>query len=97
MLQKLGMKNKEKIDSEQKKQTDIVSRLICSAKQHTTMKCIILNVILYCNMVLMTKFNISTVYIDGVEWTNVKFFQTSAQWQTHVKFIPIGLFSLDGS
>ncbi|XP_061395905.1 phosphofurin acidic cluster sorting protein 2 [Musca vetustissima] len=31
------------------------------------------------------------VYIDGTEWTGVKFFQLSSQWQTHVKNFPIAL------
>ncbi|XP_026760900.3 phosphofurin acidic cluster sorting protein 2 isoform X2 [Galleria mellonella] len=29
------------------------------------------------------------VYIDGTEWTGVKFFQVSTQWQTHVKTFPV--------
>ncbi|XP_028453434.1 phosphofurin acidic cluster sorting protein 1 isoform X1 [Perca flavescens] len=32
------------------------------------------------------------VSIDGVEWNDVKFFQLSAQWPTHVKHFPVGLF-----
>uniref|UniRef100_A0A3Q0SLF4 Phosphofurin acidic cluster sorting protein 1/2 C-terminal domain-containing protein n=1 Tax=Amphilophus citrinellus TaxID=61819 RepID=A0A3Q0SLF4_AMPCI len=32
------------------------------------------------------------VSIDGVEWNNVKFFQLAAQWPTHVKHFPVGLF-----
>ncbi|XP_034019866.1 phosphofurin acidic cluster sorting protein 1-like isoform X5 [Thalassophryne amazonica] len=32
------------------------------------------------------------VSIDGVEWTDVKFFQLAAQWPTHVKYLPVGLF-----
>uniref|UniRef100_A0A915JPB0 Phosphofurin acidic cluster sorting protein 2 n=1 Tax=Romanomermis culicivorax TaxID=13658 RepID=A0A915JPB0_ROMCU len=35
------------------------------------------------------------VYIDGVEWSQVKFFQISTQWQTHVKFLPLALFNID--
>jgi len=35
----------------------------------------------------------STVTIDGVDWTGVKFFQVSAQWQTHIKNFPVLLFS----
>ncbi|CAB1315949.1 unnamed protein product [Coregonus sp. 'balchen'] len=30
--------------------------------------------------------------VDGVEWTDVKFFQLAAQWPTHVKYLPVGLF-----
>ncbi|TRZ01124.1 hypothetical protein DNTS_007849, partial [Danionella cerebrum] len=32
------------------------------------------------------------VSIDGVEWHDVKFFQLAAQWPTHVKHFPIGIF-----
>ncbi|XP_039662792.1 phosphofurin acidic cluster sorting protein 1-like [Perca fluviatilis] len=32
------------------------------------------------------------VSIDGVEWNDVKFFQLAAQWPTHVKHFPVGLF-----
>ncbi|VDP49670.1 unnamed protein product [Soboliphyme baturini] len=65
------MRTKERIESEQKNQCiDGISRLICSTKQHTTLK----------------------LYIDGVEWNNVKFFQVSSQWQTHVKHFPVALF-----
>ncbi|XP_029170952.1 phosphofurin acidic cluster sorting protein 2 isoform X3 [Nylanderia fulva] len=31
------------------------------------------------------------VSIDGTEWCGVKFFQLSAQWQTHIKTFPIAL------
>ncbi|XP_041468725.1 phosphofurin acidic cluster sorting protein 2-like isoform X2 [Lytechinus variegatus] len=33
-----------------------------------------------------------TVTIDGNELSRVKFFQLSAQWQTHVKLFPVALF-----
>ncbi|XP_029009609.1 phosphofurin acidic cluster sorting protein 1-like isoform X12 [Betta splendens] len=33
-----------------------------------------------------------TVSIDGVEWNDVKFFQLAAQWPTHVKHFPVGIF-----
>ncbi|XP_075060641.1 phosphofurin acidic cluster sorting protein 2-like isoform X2 [Mixophyes fleayi] len=32
------------------------------------------------------------VTIDGVEWNDVKFFQLAAQWPTHVKQFPVGIF-----
>uniref|UniRef100_A0A3B3TWJ6 Phosphofurin acidic cluster sorting protein 1/2 C-terminal domain-containing protein n=1 Tax=Poecilia latipinna TaxID=48699 RepID=A0A3B3TWJ6_9TELE len=32
------------------------------------------------------------VNIDGVEWNDVKFFQLAAQWPTHVKHFPVGIF-----
>lgn len=33
------------------------------------------------------------VSIDGVEWSDIKFFQLASQWPTHVKHFPVGLFS----
>ncbi|XP_051879659.1 phosphofurin acidic cluster sorting protein 2 isoform X6 [Pristis pectinata] len=33
------------------------------------------------------------VTIDGVEWNDVKFFQLAAQWSSHVKYFPIGIFT----
>lgn len=35
--------------------------------------------------------DVFVVFIDGTEWTGVKFFQLSSQWQTHVKNFPIAL------
>lgn len=35
---------------------------------------------------------LSLVTIDGVEWNDVKFFQLAAQWPTHVKHFPVGIF-----
>ncbi|XP_012727692.1 phosphofurin acidic cluster sorting protein 2 isoform X4 [Fundulus heteroclitus] len=32
------------------------------------------------------------VLIDGVEWNDVKFFQLAAQWSSHVKHFPVGIF-----
>ncbi|XP_060938237.1 phosphofurin acidic cluster sorting protein 2 isoform X2 [Limanda limanda] len=32
------------------------------------------------------------VLIDGGEWNDVKFFQLAAQWSSHVKHFPIGIF-----
>ncbi|XP_026535904.1 phosphofurin acidic cluster sorting protein 2-like [Notechis scutatus] len=37
------------------------------------------------------------VCIDGVEWNDVKFFQLAAQWPTHVKHFPIGIFGYSKS
>ncbi|CAB3384174.1 Hypothetical predicted protein [Cloeon dipterum] len=34
------------------------------------------------------------VFIDGMEWNGVKFFQLSAQWQTHIKHFPVALFNV---
>ena len=35
----------------------------------------------------------SLVHIDGQEWDNVKFFQISSQWHTHIKYFPLALFN----
>jgi len=35
------------------------------------------------------------VTIDGYEWSGVKFFQLSSQWQTHIKHFPVAVYSLD--
>ncbi|XP_067389012.1 phosphofurin acidic cluster sorting protein 2-like isoform X1 [Emydura macquarii macquarii] len=37
------------------------------------------------------------VSIDGVEWNDVKFFQLAAQWPTHVKYLPVGVFGCSKS
>jgi hypothetical protein len=37
--------------------------------------------------------NSFAVVIDGVEWNNVKFFQLSSQWQTHIRHFPVALFT----
>lgn len=34
------------------------------------------------------------VTIDGVEWSGVKFFQLTSQWQTHIKCFPVALYSV---
>nr|XP_060630274.1 phosphofurin acidic cluster sorting protein 2 isoform X1 [Anolis sagrei ordinatus] len=36
--------------------------------------------------------NMLRVFIDGVEWNDVKFFQLAAQWSSHVKHFPICIF-----
>ncbi|PNI93635.1 PACS1 isoform 2, partial [Pan troglodytes] len=44
-------------------------------------------------MTVVTKEKNKKVSIDGVEWSDIKFFQLAAQWPTHVKHFPVGLFS----
>uniref|UniRef100_A0A3Q2PIS4 Phosphofurin acidic cluster sorting protein 1/2 C-terminal domain-containing protein n=1 Tax=Fundulus heteroclitus TaxID=8078 RepID=A0A3Q2PIS4_FUNHE len=36
--------------------------------------------------------NTLRVSVDGVDWSDVKFFQLSAQWPTHVKHFPVRIF-----
>jgi hypothetical protein len=33
------------------------------------------------------------VNVDGQEWSNVKFFQISSQWHTHIKYFPLAVFN----
>lgn len=33
------------------------------------------------------------VNVDGQEWSNVKFFQISSQWHTHIKHFPLAIFN----
>lgn len=43
-------------------------------------------------MICMTKSNTPLkVAIDGYEWSGVKFFQLSGQWQTHIKYCPVAV------
>lgn len=49
---------------------------------------LILSPLTRCSSVPLT----SSVTIDGVEWNDVKFFQLAAQWPTHVKHFPVGIF-----
>uniref|UniRef100_K1R986 Phosphofurin acidic cluster sorting protein 2 n=1 Tax=Magallana gigas TaxID=29159 RepID=K1R986_MAGGI len=43
------------------------------------------------SMVVVTKEKKHIMMVDGVEWTGVKFFQLSTQWQTHIKHFPIAI------
>lgn len=40
----------------------------------------------------MVRWPSPTVLIDGVECSDVKFFQLAAQWSSHVKHFPICIF-----
>ncbi|XP_015269863.1 PREDICTED: phosphofurin acidic cluster sorting protein 2 [Gekko japonicus] len=44
------------------------------------------------SMTVVTKEKNKKVWIDGVEWNDVKFFQLAAQWSSHVKHFPICIF-----
>ncbi|XP_071275716.1 phosphofurin acidic cluster sorting protein 1-like [Agelaius tricolor] len=33
-----------------------------------------------------------SVTVDGTQWDDIKFFQLAAQWPSHVKHFPVGLF-----
>lgn len=86
---RLGKKKEKERDSEPRSQNvDGVSRLICSAKaaHSAPMRGRLLFVV--CKDMIVFGF---LVFIDGVEWTGVKFFQLSATWQTHVKSFSVAL------
>ena len=42
-------------------------------------------------LICMAKSAPLRVAIDGHEWTGVKFFQLSGQWQTHIKYCPVAI------
>lgn len=44
-------------------------------------------------LICMAKSSPLRVAIDGHEWTGVKFFQLSGQWQTHIKYCPVAIGS----
>ena len=46
---------------------------------------------------LKIKLLLFSVTIDGVDWNGVKFFQLSAQWQTHIKHIPLITFTTENT
>lgn len=90
----LPKKSKDKEVEAKSQVIEGISRLICTAKQQQTM--------LrgtpptrkgrrppgtLCDGVFC-----SAVTIDGLEWNDVKFFQLAAQWSSHVKHFPIGIF-----
>lgn len=89
---RLGKKKDKERDLEKEQCVEGVARLICSPKQshpvplrgeYTQLS------LDYTILILLSA--LFTVYIDGTEWTGVKFFQLSSQWQTHVKNFPIAL------
>lgn len=99
---RLGKKKEKDRDQEKEQFVDGVARLICSPnpKQSHPIPLrgkINFNAIFFCSLFILQTFNLirnkyfSIVYIDGTEWTGVKFFQLSSQWQTHVKNFPVGL------
>lgn len=96
----LGKKLKEKEVDSKSQVIEGISRLICSAKQQQT----ILKGkararvgpapprLSHHRSPATFLLLLPPVSIDGVEWNDVKFFQLAAQWPTHVKYLPVGLF-----
>ncbi|NXY48419.1 PACS1 protein, partial [Ceuthmochares aereus] len=100
----LSKKPKEK-DLEPKSQViEGITRLICTAKHQNTMlrgegRCQPRGAVdvgphgTGC----ASPYPLLSVSIDGVEWNDVKFFQLAAQWPTHVKYLPVGIFGYSKS
>ncbi|NXT18145.1 PACS1 protein, partial [Syrrhaptes paradoxus] len=98
----LSKKPKEK-DLEPKSQViEGITRLICTAKHQNTMlrgegcTCRTEQQRLPGAGLHLTA-PLLSVSIDGVEWNDVKFFQLAAQWPTHVKYLPVGIFGYSKS
>jgi hypothetical protein len=66
-----------------------INRLVCTSKsQNVELKGIFIEFI----FPKIESFFVS-VNVDGQEWDNVKFFQISSQWHTHIKYFPLALFN----
>lgn len=100
-VMRLGKKKEKEKESESKSQVvEGINRLVCQAKTHHSL----LKGRLHIFSMIYSAFHfgkfpylnlqyLSTVVIDGVEWNNVKFFQLSSQWQTHIRHLPVALFT----
>jgi hypothetical protein len=101
---RLGKKKEKDRDGEKEQCIDGVARLICSAKQSHPVPLRgefrgfskggrEFHLLTFSQPILFSP----AVYIDGTEWTGVKFFQLSSQWQTHVKNFPVALIGAPSS
>lgn len=95
-VMRLGKKKEKDRDQEKEQFVDGVARLICSPNSKQSHPIPLrgtreLNQFFCCNSINSFSWFSISVYIDGTEWTGVKFFQLSSQWQTHVKNFPVGL------
>lgn len=88
---RLGKKKEKDRDAEKEQCVEGVARLICSPKQSHPVPLRGTNVHSLLSRGGTLKDALFPVYIDGTEWTGVKFFQLSSQWQTHIKNFPIAL------
>lgn len=94
---RLGKKKEKDRDLEKEQCVDGVARLICCPNPKQSHPVPLRGLYSYFTQYLIAIYAInyfqwfSTVYIDGTEWTGVKFFQLSSQWQTHVKNFPVAL------
>lgn len=87
---RLGKKKEKEKDTEPRSQNvEGVSRLICSARASHNMPLRGEFITRFCQYLSFLMF--LTVYIDGVEFNGVKFFQLNSTWQTHLKQLPVAL------
>lgn len=90
IVMRLGKKKEKDRDAEKEQCIDGVARLICSPKQSHLVP--LRGELKFFFLLLpFLSFFSRSVYIDGTEWSGVKFFQLSSQWQTHVKNFPVAL------
>lgn len=95
---RLGKKKEKEKESESKSQViEGINRLVCQAKTHHSLLkgfplAFLNNFVQIWILPIHFDFIVSVV-IDGVEWNNVKFFQLSSQWQTHIRHLPVALFT----
>ena len=85
----LSKKTKEKEAESRSQLIDGISRLICTSKHQHTLRGTHTHTHTHTHTLSLSL----SVSIDGVEWNDVKFFQLAAQWPTHVKHFPVGIFS----
>lgn len=89
---RLGKKKEKDRENEREQIVDGVARIICSQKSHhAPLRGKIVSIDRNTRNKFIKKKTHILVYIDGTEWTGVKFFQLSSQWQTHVRNFPIAL------
>lgn len=76
-------------------QTKYILRLIDSTPK--PLKHLVANIGVWCHYINSLNqcfdWKYVAVSIDGTEWYGVKFFQLSAQWQTHIKTFPVAMLS----
>ena len=93
---RLGKKKEKDVDGNKCPRQTIegICRLVCSYKtSQSPIKCKFYFILIYSNFFSFIIFLVIIVIIDGVEYSGVKFFQLTPQWQTQVKFFPIVIYS----
>ncbi|KAF3850386.1 hypothetical protein F7725_012158 [Dissostichus mawsoni] len=89
----LSKKTREKEAESRSQLIEGISRLICTSKHQHTLRGTHSHTHTHTNTHTVNDFLSVSVSVDGVEWRDVRFFQLAAQWPTHVKHFPVGVFS----